>query len=97
MNLPFYQSCVWIYFHKKISNVYLSLGFLDGSAVKNPPAMQEPQETQVESLSQEDSLEGGHGPIPIFLPGESHGERQSIELQRAGHDWSDLACMNAHT
>ena len=51
------------------------MGFPSGSAVKNPPAMQEPQETQVGSLSQEDFLEGGHGPIPIFLPGESHGER----------------------
>ena len=28
---------------------------------KNPPAVQEMQETQVRSLGQEDSLEGGHG------------------------------------
>ena len=28
---------------------------------KNPPAVQEMQETQVRSLSQEDPLEGGHG------------------------------------
>ena len=32
-------------------------GFSSGSAVKNPPAMQEPQETRVRSLGQEDPLE----------------------------------------
>ena len=35
----------------------MNLGFLDGSAVNNLPALQEPQETQVRSLSQEDPLE----------------------------------------
>ena len=34
-------------------------GFPGGSAGKNPPTMQEPQETQVQSLSQEDPLEKG--------------------------------------
>ena len=34
-----------------------SYGFLDGSVVKNPPAMQGTQETRVQSLVQEDSLE----------------------------------------
>ena len=33
------------------------MGFPDGSAVKNPPAMQETQETWFQSLSQEDPLE----------------------------------------
>ena len=32
-------------------------GFPDGSAVKNPPVMQETQETWVQSLGQEDPLE----------------------------------------
>ena len=32
-------------------------GFLDGSVVKIPPAMQEMQETRVQSLGQEDPLE----------------------------------------
>ena len=32
-------------------------GFPSGSEVKNPPAMQEPQETQVGSLGWEDPLE----------------------------------------
>ena len=35
------------------------MGFPCGSAVKNPPAMQEPQKTQVQSLGREDPLEEG--------------------------------------
>ena len=37
----------------------IALGFPGGLAVKNPPAMQEPQETQVQPPGQEDPLEGG--------------------------------------
>ena len=37
----------------------LTEGFPCGSAVKNLPAMQELQETQVQSLDQEDPLEKG--------------------------------------
>ena len=43
--------------------------------VKNPPAMQETQEMQVQSLGGEDSLEEGMAATPGFLPGESHGQR----------------------
>ena len=35
----------------------MSKGFCGGSMVKNPPAMQEMQETWVQSLGREDSLE----------------------------------------
>ena len=49
-------------------------------------------ETQVQSLGQEDTLEKGLQPPPVFLPGEfpwteKPGGLQSIGLQRAGHDW----------
>ena len=37
--------------------IYTRLGFPCGSAVKNLPAMQEPQETWVQSLGWEDPLE----------------------------------------
>ena len=47
---------------------------LVAQSVKNPPAMQ--QETQVRSLGQEDLLEKGWQPTPVFLPGESHGQRR---------------------
>ena len=37
-------------------------------------------------------------PTPVFVPGESHGQRtgrwQSIGLQRVGHDLSDWACTH---
>ena len=54
--------------------------------VKNPPAMQEPQKTQVQSLGQEDPLEEGIANHSIFLPGEipwteEPGRLQSIGLQ----------------
>ena len=58
--------------------------------VKNPPAMQEPQETQVHYLGWEDPMEKGTA-TPVFLPGESPwteepGRLQSMGLQRVGHD-----------
>ena len=40
--------------------------------VKNLPAM---QETWVQSLGQEDALEKEMATTPVFLPGDSHGQR----------------------
>ena len=48
------------------------VGFPGGSTVKNLPAL---QETQVWSLDQEYPLEKTRQPAPIFLPGESHGQK----------------------
>ena len=36
------------------------------------------QGTQVQSLGQEDPLEKGMATIPIFLPGESHGQNSLV-------------------
>ena len=48
----------------------------DGSVVKNLAAMQKTQETQVPSPGRDDSHGGKNGnPTPVFLPGESHGQR----------------------
>ena len=44
--------------------------------VKNSPAM---RETWARSLGQGDPLEGAWLPTPVFLPGESHGQR-SLEV-----------------
>ena len=41
--------------------------------VQNMAAM---QEMQVQSLGQEDPLEKGMEPAPVFLPGEFHGQRR---------------------
>ena len=62
------------------SYISWTMDFPGGSVVKNPSAMQEMQETRVQSLSQEG---GGNGnpwrrkwqPTPVSLPGESHGQR----------------------
>ena len=66
-------------------------GFPGGSAVKNSPAMQEPQETWFQSLSQEDPLEKGtaiHSSILAWrIPWTEEPRRlQSIGPQRVGHD-----------
>ena len=48
--------------------------FPSGSAVENQAAMQETQETQVQSLGQEDPLRKKWQPTPVFLPGRSWTE-----------------------
>jgi len=67
------------------------MGLPFGSAVKNPLAMQETQETWVRSLSGEDSLEVGmatHSSIPAWrIPWtEEPGRLQSIGSHRVGHN-----------
>ena len=57
---------------------------------------------QVRFLGREDPLEEGMQPTPIFLPGESHGQRslagyKYVGLQRVRHDLSDLAYMHNPT
>ena len=47
---------------------YVKGFFPSGSAVKNPPAVQEPQETWVQSLGPEDLWRRSWHPTPIFLP-----------------------------
>ena len=56
---------------------------------KNLPAMQEPQETWVRSLSLEDSLEEDMATTPVFLPGESHGQSRRVSYNPYGHKESD--------
>ena len=46
--------------------------------VKNPPATQETQEMQVQSLSWEDPWSRKWQPTPIFLPEKSHGQRSLV-------------------
>ena len=59
--------------------------------------MQEPQETQVQSLGWEDPVEeemATHSRILAWriLWTEDPGRLQSMGSQRAGHDCSNLAC-----
>ena len=67
------------------------MGFPCGSAVKNLPAVQELQETQVRSLGREDPLEKGmatHSSILAWrIPWtEEPGGLQSMGSQRVGRD-----------
>ena len=71
-------------------------GFPSSSSVKNPPAMQEPREMQVQSLGPEDPLEEGlatHSSILAWRIPRTEGPSglQPIGSQRVGHDWSNLA------
>ena len=63
---------------------------------KNPSADAGDLERQVWSLGWEDPWRRGWQPTPVFLPGQSHGQRtlegyKSVGSQRVRHDRSDLA------
>ena len=47
------------------------------------------QETRVQSLGQGDPLEKGTLPTPVFLPGESHGQRSLADYSPWGHKQLD--------
>lgn len=49
------------------------------------------QETLVPSLSKEDPLEKKTATPSVFLPGESHGQRNLVGCNPRGHKESDLA------
>ena len=75
------------------------MGFPGGSVIKNPPAMQERQETRVQSLGQEDPLEKEVANRPSILAWripwtEEPGGRWSVGSQRVGYD---LVTEHAHT
>ena len=66
-------------------------GFPGGSAAKNLPAMQEPQETRVLFLGWEDPLEKSMATHSSILAcripwTEEHGRLQSMGSQTVGHD-----------
>ena len=76
------------------------VGFPTGSVVKNPPAMQELQETWVQSLGWKDPLEEGMATHSSLLAWripwtEEPGRLQSMGSQRVRYDWSNLACTHA--
>ena len=54
--------------------------------VKNLPAM---QETQIQFLGQEDSLEKEMATTPVFLAGKSHGQRSLVGYSPGVYKESD--------
>ena len=61
-------------------------GFPGIPVVKNPPAA---QETLIPPLGQEDPLRREWLPTPVFLPGESHGQRSLVGYSPWGLKESD--------
>ena len=57
--------------------------------VKNLPANAEDIEAQVQSLGREDSLEESMATTPVFLPGESRGQRSRVGYSPWGRKESD--------
>ena len=84
-----YYMCIYI-----VNFIYynvLSMGFSTGSAIKNPP---EVQESRVQPLGWEDPLEEGLATNSSILAWripltEEPDRLQSIGSQRVGHDQSD--------
>ena len=67
------------------------MGFPGGSGVKNLPAIQEPEETQIRSLGQEDPLEGSMATYSSILAQrilwtQKPGGLQPMGSQRVGHN-----------
>ena len=58
----------------------LLLGFPGGSVGKESTC-----QSRVPSLNQEDSLEIEVQSTPVFLPGESHGQRSLVSYSSWGH------------
>ena len=85
-----FDTVEWLTFMRASVFMYIWLGFLGGSVVKNLPAK---QETWVHSPGQEDPLEMGmatHSSILAWrIPRtEEPGRLQSMGSQRVGHDWA---------
>ena len=75
---------IYIYIYIYILSVYTYIGFPGGSVVKNTPAMQEPQETQVRSLGQEDPLEEGIASYSSILAWRISWTEEPGRLQSMG-------------
>ena len=62
---------------------------------KNP--MEETQEAWVQSLGGEDPLRRAWQSTPVFLPGESHGQRNLAGYSPWGHSELDMTEATEHT
>ena len=65
--------------------------------VKNPLAMQQTQETLVRFLGLDDPLEESMATTPVFLPGESHGQRSLVGYSPWGFKESDRTEATSHS
>ena len=73
-------------------------GFPDGANSKEPLPMQVTQETQVQSLGQEEPSSRKWQPALIFLLAKLHGQRSLAGYSPLGHKESDMTeCLYTHT
>ena len=90
----------WIYFMESSFPATLGIEYnypwasLLAQMIKNLPTM---QETEVWSQGGEDPLEKGMAPIPIFLPGESYGQRSLVGYSPWGLKESDMTEWLTHS
>ena len=56
-----------------------------GSAVKNLPAMKEMQRCELDPWVRKIPWRRKWSPTPVFLPGESHGQRSLVGSSPWGH------------
>ena len=70
----------------RVKELHPRLLSLVAQTAKNLPEM---QEMLVGSLGREDPLEEKWQPTPVFLPGESHGQRSLVGYSPWGHKESD--------
>ena len=96
VSLPHFQPFLDLY-HTNISThacvcvcVYTYADFPSGTVVKNPSAMQEPPETWVRSLCQEDPWKRKWQHTPIFLPGEFHRGGWQVTVPRVAKSQTQL-------
>ena len=78
------------YYSPSPCGVFVEYSFKGGFQVKNWPAIQETQETQVPPLGWEDPLEEDVTPIPVFSPGDFHGRRSLAGYSPEGRKESDM-------
>ena len=77
---------------------YLELrGISRGSVSKELLAMQETQEMQFDPPVRKISWRRACQPTPVFLPGESQGQRSLMGCRLWGHTESDMTEVTKHT
>ena len=72
----------------KLYDILIYGDSLVAQMIQNPPAM---QETWVQPLGWEDDLKREWQPIPVFLSGDSHGQRSLAGFSPQGRKKSDTA------
>ena len=68
------------------------LGLASGKRICLP--MQEMQQMRVQSLGQEDLWRRAWQPTPVFLSGESHGQKAMVH--RTTKSWTHLKQLSMH-